>query len=364
MTYKILANKWRPKSLDEIIGQEEAVYIVKKIIQSNSIHHAFLISGEHGTGKTTLARIITKCVNCKINITVAPCNKCICCTDIDNDNNIDSIEIDAASKTKVEEIRNVMDFTKYKNIQNRFKTYIIDECHMLSISSFNSILKRLEEPKTKVIYILVTTHIEKIPPTIISRCININLKKISQYNIKNRLLHIIKKENFKYNDSAIDKIALFSNGSMRYALNILEKLNKDITERKVSFLFGIETDDLLLLIIKNIFECNYIKLIGNIKNIIKRSKNIKNILTQIQVIIYKIALYKLNINYDKFLSKDIIFLYLSKKLEIEDINVIYDTISNEKKFIKTAPDDRIFLEILVFKIIENLNKENKKLKLK
>ena len=356
--YQILANKWRPRSLDEIIGQDEVIYIVKNIIQRKSIHHAYLISGLQGTGKTTLARIITKCINCKTNITVIPCNKCVCCLSIDNDNNVDSIEIDAASKTKVEEIKNLMDFTKYKNIQNRFKTYIIDECHMLSINSFNSILKLLEEPKVNVVYILVTTNIEKVPLTIVSRCINLNLKKLSRFDIKNRLLNIIKKEKFAYVETALDKITLFSNGSMRYALNILEKLDKNITEDRVQFLFGMESDDVILLIIKNLFEYNYVRLIGNIKKIINKAKNIKNILTQIQIMLYKISLYKVDIIYEKDLSKNILFLYLANKLTIYSINIIYDTISREKKCINTCLDDRIFLEMLIFKIIENLNNKH------
>ena len=353
MKYQILANKWRPKHLDDIIGQDESIYTVKNIINSKSIHHAFLISGKHGTGKTTLARIITKCVNCKFNITIYPCNKCTCCLDIDNDSSVDSIEIDAASKTKVDEIKSVMSLSRYKNVQNRFKTYIIDECHMLSNSSFNSILKTLEEPKFNIIYLLVTTNIEKIPLTIVSRCINLNLKKISRINIKNRILQIIKEEKFIYTTSALDKITLFSNGSMRYALNILEKLNKtkNITDAHVEFLFGLASDEQVLLIIKNIYEYNYPALIINIKKIIDKNRNIKNILTQIQVVLHKIALYKISINYDKFLSKNIIFIYLSKKLTMKKINEIYIIISQEKLLVKNSPDDQMFLEMVMFKII-------------
>ena len=178
MNYQILTPKWRPKHLNDLIGQDENIYTIKNIIKSKSIHNAYLISGQQGIGKTSLARIIIKCINCKTNITINPCNKCSCCLEIENNKSIDSLEIDAASKTKVEEIKEIINFSNYKNSQNRFKTYIIDECHMLSINSFNYLLKILEETKNNIIYILVTTQKEKIPETIISRCINLNLKSL------------------------------------------------------------------------------------------------------------------------------------------------------------------------------------------
>lgn len=337
MQYKILANKWRPRNLNDIIGQDHAVFIIKNIILEKNIHHSYIISGPQGTGKTTLARIITKCLNCEINITVLPCNICYCCQSIDVNQNSDSIEIDAASKTKVEDIKDIIDLSKYKNTNNRYKTYIIDECHMLSQNSFNYLLKILEEPIENTIYILVTTQLEKIPHTIISRCIDIQLKKVSNKDIKTRLTHILEKEQIKYDNTSLDYISLFSNGSIRQAINTIEKIinfkEHIITIKDTKNILGIMPDLTILFIIKSIYENDTRNLIKKLKCLTKKNTDYKNLLTQMQVVLYKILLYKTKVNYDKELSKHNIFIYLSQKLEKNDIvNLYFAILKNQTEY--------------------------------
>lgn len=355
MTYITLANKWRPKTLDEVIGQDETIYIIKNILKTKKIPKAYLISGTPGIGKTSLARIITKCINCKIDITTQPCNKCICCTSINLGKNTDSIEIDAASTTKVEDIKDLINLSHYKSINNRFKTYIIDECHMLSINSFNSLLKILEDTDTSIIYILITTHVHKIPTTIISRCLHLKLKKISNDKIKNTLSLILKNENIAYDKDGLQYIATFSQGSLRYALNTIEKINTAITSHNVTLVLGITNDENILLIIKNIYENNVKDLIKNTKKLIDTDSNVENILIQIQIMLYKLSLHKLKINYDKTTSQNILFVYLSKNLTMEMLQELYTTISEEKMYLNFAPNLNIGFEMILLKTLTKIN---------
>lgn len=349
MQYKILANKWRPKNLDDIIGQDKSIYIIKNIIKSKNIPYSYIISGPQGVGKTSLARIITKCLNCEINITLTPCELCYCCKSINICKNTDSIEIDAASNTKIEDIKEIIDLSKYKNSINRYKTYIIDECHMLSQNSFNYLLKILEEPINDIIYILITTQIEKIPQTIISRCIDIQLNKISNKNIKIKLTEILDQEKIIYDTKALEYISIFANGSLRQAFNTLEKIinitEKHITIKNTRNVLGILPELSILFIIKNIYDNDAVNLISNIKQIIKQNLNYKNLLTQIQIILYKIMLHKLKINYDSTISKYKIFLYLSTNLTKSEINNIY--IKLLKKQIDFANITEIDFEIIL-----------------
>lgn len=357
MTYITLANKWRPKTLDDIVGQEETIYTIKNIIQTKKIPQAYLISGSPGIGKTSLARIIIKCINCKTDITIKPCNKCICCTSINAGNNIDSIEIDAASKTKVEDIKELINLSQYKNLNNRFKTYIIDECHMLSINSFNSLLKILEDTDNSIIYILVTTNLQKIPTTIISRCLHLKLKKISNYKIQEKLSLILTYEKIIYDTEGLKYITTFSQGSLRHALNTIEKTNKDITQKNLELVLGITNDENILLIIKNIYENNFKDLIKNIKNLIDNNHNLENILIQIQTMLYKLSLYKLKINYDKNTSQNKMFIYLSINIKHEIIQEIYTIISEEKMYLNFSPNLNIGFEMILIKILIKINKK-------
>ncbi len=203
--HEILSNKWRPKFLDDIVGQDDVIYIVKNILMNKYIHHSFIISGSHGVGKTTLARVFTKCINCESGITIKPCCKCYCCLSIDRMDNPDSLEIDAASKTRVEDVKDILSNSIYHTFKNRFKTYIIDESHMLSVNSFNFLLKVLEEEKRNNVYIFVTTRLDKIPETIKSRCINLYLKRIEKKFLKNRLSKILCAEKYYFNDDILDQ---------------------------------------------------------------------------------------------------------------------------------------------------------------
>lgn len=327
MQHKTLTNKWRPKKLNDIIGQDQSIFIIKNIISTKKIHNSYIINGPQGTGKTSLARIIAKCLNCEVSLTTNPCDKCYCCQSITKGNNIDLIEIDAASKTKIEDIKEITDLSKYKNSNNRYKIFIIDECHMLSISSFNYLLKILEEPTNYTIYILITTQIEKIPQTIISRCIDIQLNKISKKNIKKRLTYIINSEKITCDNYSLEYVSNFSNGSMRQAINTIEKLiqfkDNAININNIIYILGLIPEISILFIIKNIYECDIKNILKMIKNLTQKNLNYKNILIQIQIMLNKIILYKTNIIYDQIIIKYKIFLYLSKKLKYKDINNIY-----------------------------------------
>lgn len=327
MTYITLANKWRPKKLNNLIGQDQSIFSLKNIIESKKIHPAYIIHGPQGTGKTSLARIITKCVNCEKKITIDPCDNCFCCKSINTNKNIDSIEIDGASKTKIEEIKSIIELAQYKNSNNRYRTFIIDECHMLSLSSFNYLLKTLEEPYPNTVYILITTQIEKIPKTIISRCINLQLNKLNKEKIKTHIKNILKEEHIFSDNISLDYISIFSNGSLRSAINTIEKITskeKIINIKNTRLMLGILPDLSILFIIKSMYEKDIKNLISNIKKITELGLNNKNILIQIQITLYKILLYKSNIIYDENLCKYKIFLYLSKIITKEKIINLYN----------------------------------------
>ncbi len=354
---KILSNKWRPQTLSEIVGQNEAIYIIKNIIKNTRLHHSFIIHGNYGTGKTSLARIITKCFNCETGVTDNPCNKCYCCTSINNNTNYDSIEIDAASKTKIDDLKTIINLSEYKNIKNKFKTYIIDECHMLSMNSFNFLLKILEEEVKNNIYILVTTHINKIPKTIISRCINLELKNISKNNIKKRIIHILNTENYSINNILINQLIIYSDNNLRTTINTLEKLGsiKNITNSHIYSILGLSSYTRLLNIIKNIYENNLNQVLKETYYLLNKNCNINNIIKQLQLLLYKVILHKSNIHYDKQFINNNIFLYLSKNLTINIINNMYNLIQKEIQYIKYSLNDEIGFEMLIIKLFILLN---------
>ena len=223
MSYQVLARKYRPRSFDTLVGQAHVVQVLKNALDQNRLHHAYLFTGTRGVGKTTLARILAKSLNCKKGISSSPCGSCLACTEIDQGRYVDLIEVDAASNTQVDNMRDLLDNAQYAPTQGSFKIYIIDEVHMLSKNAFNAMLKTLEEPPIHVKFILATTDPQKVPVTILSRCLQFNLKQMPLLTISEYLEKILKEESINYEINAIYHIAKAANGSMRDALSILDQ---------------------------------------------------------------------------------------------------------------------------------------------
>ncbi|MBK7356653.1 DNA polymerase III subunit gamma/tau [Propionivibrio sp.] len=223
MTYQVLARKWRPKTFESLIGQEHVVRALTHALSEQRLHHAYLFTGTRGVGKTTLARILAKSFNCETGITATPCGVCASCTEIDTGRFIDLLEVDAATNTKVDEMRQLLENAVYAPTRGRFKVYVIDEVHMLSNSAFNAMLKTLEEPPEHVKFILATTDPQKIPVTVLSRCMQFNLKQMTPPLIASHLKHILEVESISAEAGALNLLARSAAGSMRDALSLLDQ---------------------------------------------------------------------------------------------------------------------------------------------
>jgi DNA polymerase III subunit gamma/tau len=243
--YVAIARKWRPQTFEEVVGQDEVVRALKNAISTGKIGHAYLFSGPRGTGKTTLARILAKSLNCVNGPTVNPCNKCENCVEIREGRSVDVIEIDGASNRKIDDVRNIREVVKFVPVKSRYKIYIIDEVHMLTDEAFNALLKTLEEPPSHVVFIFATTEPYKVKQTIRSRCQHFVLKPISTELIYQQLLKISKAEGFKITDSILLKVAKAGNGSMRDSESLLDMVvsyigdRQDVTDEEIDRLLGV-----------------------------------------------------------------------------------------------------------------------------
>ncbi len=223
MSYQVLARKWRPRSFATLVGQEHVVRALTHALDQQRLHHAYLFTGTRGVGKTTIARILAKALNCETGITSAPCGACSSCQEIDAGRFVDLIEVDAATNTKVDEMRQLLENATYAPTRGRFKVYVIDEVHMLSTSAFNAMLKTLEEPPEHIKFILATTDPQKIPVTVLSRCLQFNLKQMPQGHIVEHLARILEAEQVSFEPAALRHIAKGAAGSMRDALSLLDQ---------------------------------------------------------------------------------------------------------------------------------------------
>src|SRR5213592_3837809 len=217
MSYQVLARKWRPRTFESLVGQEHVVRALRHALDEKRLHHAYLFAGTRGVGKTTLARILAKSLNCETGISSRPCGKCSACVEIDAGRFIDLIEVDAATNTKVDEMRQLLENSVYAPTRGRFKVYVIDEVHMLSTSAFNAMLKTLEEPPEHIKFILATTDPQKIPVTVLSRCLQFNLKQMPSRAIQAQLAKVLEAEKLPFEPAALALIARAAQGSLRDA---------------------------------------------------------------------------------------------------------------------------------------------------
>jgi DNA polymerase-3 subunit gamma/tau len=243
MSYQVLARKWRPQTFHELVGQSHVKQALVNALTQNRLHHAYLFTGTRGVGKTTIARIFAKSLNCDKGISAEPCGQCSSCTDIEAGRYIDLLEIDAASRTKVEDTREILDNVQYAPTRGRYKVYLIDEVHMLSKHSFNALLKTLEEPPEHVKFLLATTDPQKLPVTILSRCLQFNLNALSQSEIHDQLAHVLNQEQLSFDDKSLSILAKAADGSMRDALSLTDQAiaqtNGNINHQAVQTMLGL-----------------------------------------------------------------------------------------------------------------------------
>ena len=281
MSYVALYRKYRPQNFSDMTGQEHITKILKKQIVSSKISHAYIFSGTRGTGKTTAAKVFARAVNCLNNQEGEPCNECEACRSILEGNTTDVVEMDAASNNSVENIRSIRQEVAYSTTGLKYKVYIIDEAHMLSTSAFNALLKTLEEPPENVIFILATTEEHKILPTILSRCIRFEFKKIGKAGIVKRLEHVLKDYDVHYDIEALEHIAELADGGMRDALSILERCitsgEGEITEQKIEEIIGTVPKKLIQDIVISVLEYNITKVDELVNTILSSGKDLRNI---------------------------------------------------------------------------------------
>ncbi len=364
MSYQALARKYRPQSFAEVAGQQHALNSLVHALEANKVHHAYLFTGTRGVGKTTLGRLLAKCLNCKIGMTADPCNTCENCLAINNNSFMDLIEIDAASRTGVEETKEILDNIQYMPSQGRYKVYLIDEVHMLSKQSFNALLKTLEEPPEYVKFILATTDYHKIPVTILSRCIQLHLKHISQTDIKAQLKEVLSKENIISDEQSLDYIAYHAKGSLRDALSLMDQAisfcSGKLEQDQVKQMLGVVDSEEVYSIIQAIIDDNPSALLPAIRNLSLSESNAEAVLDRIAEIWFSCCIYSFTQSLDAINDIDVdVINNILAKISVEQAHFLYQLTISAKKDISLAPNFEIGVTMAILRLIafqkKNLN---------
>ena len=355
MNDDVLALKYRPKFFDEVVGQDFIVKTLSNSITLEKIHNAYLFSGTRGVGKTTIGRIFAKSLLCEKEISVTPCGTCSSCTQIDSASHLDLIEIDAASRTKVEDTRILMENVQYSPTSSRFKVYLIDEVHMLSNKSFNALLKTIEEPPKHVKFILATTEPEKLPETVLSRCLHFKLSTVDNETICRHIESILSKEKIKCENNVIEIIARSAKGSIRDGLSLLEQCiaycNNKLDEQKVKSLLGEVDSEIVNNLIINILAKDPNKLIEIIEKI-EHSANYEKIINLIIDAFYKITLFKIKPSFLDKNSSDYKFIEeQSKFIDSKELQLFYQIAIASKKDFKFSENKRDHLSMVLLRMI-------------
>ncbi len=296
MSYQALYRKWRPTRFEEVSGQEHITHTLKKQIESGKTGHAYLFTGTRGTGKTTCAKIMAKALNCLESENGEPCGKCMNCQMAETDTLYDIVEIDAASKSKVEDVRKLIDEVMFAPSVGRFKVYIVDEVHMMTGNAFNALLKTLEEPPSHTVFILATTEVQKVPATILSRCQRFDFKRLSSDIISNRLTYIAEQDHINLKKEAADYLGILADGALRDGLSLLEQCQTydTITVDTVKQLVGIAGIEDICSILMAAKEKNYSKILSEVDRLYKDSKKMENLIGELVDACKDMLLIKLN----------------------------------------------------------------------
>ena len=353
MSYQVLARKWRPKTFADVVGQEHIITALANGLKDNRLHHAYLFSGTRGVGKTSIARLFAKGLNCVHGVTATPCGECENCKAIEQGNFIDLIEIDAASRTKVEDTRELLDNVQYKPVVGRFKVYLIDEVHMLSRHSFNALLKTLEEPPEYVKFLLATTDPQKLPVTILSRCLQFHLKALDETQISQHLAHILTQENIPFEEPALVKLAKAAQGSIRDSLSLTDQAiamgDRQVTNSVVSNMLGLLDDNYSIDILYALHQGNGELLMRTLQRVADAAGDWDKLLGECAEKLHQIALMQLLPQ--KSSDDNEHFSFLAKHISPEDVQFFYQVIVSGRKDLSNAPNRRIGAEMTLLRAL-------------
>lgn len=352
MNYQVLARKYRPHNFQEMVGQEAILRILTNALAQKRIHHAYLLTGTRGVGKTTLARILAKCLNCETNITETPCGTCSTCIAIDKGQFLDLYEVDAASRTKVEDTRELLENVLYPPTQGRYKIYLIDEVHMLSNHSFNALLKTLEEPPEHVKFLLATTDPKRLPITILSRCLQFHLKRIPHELIAKHLQSICSKENIEHDMLALEKLAKAADGSMRDALSLMDQAiaygHGAVNKNDVNAMLGSLAQDDLIPLLSALADQDGKAMFSFIEQLAERAPDFNQVLEELISIFHQMAIVQI-VPEAKTATEEVI--ELSKRFAPEDVQIYYQIALLGRRDLALAPQPQQGVEMTMLRML-------------
>lgn len=357
MSYQVLARKWRPQTFADVVGQEHVLTALANGLSLGRIHHAYLFSGTRGVGKTSIARLLAKGLNCETGITATPCGVCDNCREIEQGRFVDLIEIDAASRTKVEDTRDLLDNVQYAPARGRFKVYLIDEVHMLSRHSFNALLKTLEEPPAHVKFLLATTDPQKLPVTILSRCLQFHLKALDVEQIRHQLEHILNEEHIAHEPRALQLLSRAADGSLRDALSLTDQAiasgDGQVLTQAVSAMLGTLDDDQALSLVEAVVDANGERVMSLINEAAARGIEWEALLVEMLSLLHRIAMVQLS---PAALGSDMAAIEqrmreLARTVPPGDLQLYYQTLLIGRKELPWAPDRRMGVEMTLLRAL-------------
>lgn len=356
MSYEALARKWRPKRFSELVGQDHVVRALTHALQQDRLHHALLFSGTRGVGKTTIARILARCLNCETGVTDQPCGECGSCREVDQGRFVDLIEIDAASNTGVDNVRDLQDNAQYAPTRGRRKIYLIDEVHMFSRSAFNALLKTLEEPPPRVHFVLATTDPQKLPVTILSRCLQFHLKRLPAQQIRSQLQHIVEREGIVFESGALTRLSHAADGSMRDGLSLLDQAiafgGNQLREAEVADMLGSLARRDILALIQALADGNPTGLMEALCALDEKAPDYDAVLKDLCALLQKIALIQLVPETDLADEEAAGQLQtLATALTPEDSQLYYQIALQGRRDMDWSPDPRSGLEMTLLRML-------------
>ncbi len=356
MSYLVLARKWRPRSFEELAGQEHVVRALSNALDSGRVHHAFLFTGTRGVGKTTVARILAKALNCETGVSARPCGVCSACREIDEGRFVDLIEVDAASRTKVEDTRELLENVQYAPARGRYKVYLIDEVHMLSGHSFNALLKTLEEPPPHVKFLLATTDPQKLPITVVSRCLQFHLKRLPPTLIGERLASILGAESVAFEAGALPVLARAADGSLRDALSLLDQAlvfgGGKILESDVRTMLGTIDRGHVVRLLERLADGDAPGLIETLRALDEQSPDYDQVLVELAALIERLALTQLVPDSGADGGFDPALLArLAPRFAAEDLQLYYQIALLGRRDLDLAPEPRVGFEMTALRML-------------